>query len=129
LVRATFHPIQEDDAPTYSYGAEELSRDDFVLGQLVGPDPRIEKDDALNHLVNAARRPQVVKLITQFFGNVNSLFVSLWRAGPDSANEKDDDCDGEERLDDDEILNDASPAKLVAYSWLDSGAEVVLDPF
>jgi hypothetical protein len=124
LVRATFHLRR----PTPDW-AEELSRDDFVLGQLVGPDPRIEKDDALNHLVNAARRPQVVKLITQFFGNVNSLFVSLWRAGPDSANEKDDDCDGEERLADDEILNDASPAKLVAYSWLDSGAEVVLDPF
>jgi len=43
LVRATFHPIQEDDAPTYSYWAEELSLDDCVLGQLVGPDPRIEK--------------------------------------------------------------------------------------
>ena len=58
----------------------------------------------------------------RLFDNVNSLFVSLWRAGPDSANA------GDDRLTDDEILNDATPERLAAYSWLDSGADVVLDP-
>jgi hypothetical protein len=119
---------EERDAPTYSEWAEDLSLDDFVLGRLVGLDPRIQKDDALNHLVNAAR-PQVVTLLTQLFGNLNSLFVSLWRTGPDRVNEQDDDDDGDEGLTDDEILNDATPEKLSAYGWLDSGAEVVLDPF
>jgi hypothetical protein len=126
---------EERDPPTYSYWAEELNLDDFVLGQLVGPDPRIKKKDALNHLVNAAR-PQVVSLLEQFFGNVNSLFVSLWRTGTDSVNEEDDDGneedddgDEDERLSDAEILNDDTPEKVAAYSWLDSGADVVLDPF
>jgi len=89
----------------------------------------------LNHLVNAAR-PQVVSLLEQFFGNVNSLFVSLWRTGTDSVNEEDDDGneedddgDEDERLTDAEILNDDTPEKVAAYSWLDSGADVVLDPF
>lgn len=119
---------EERDAPTYSYWAEQLNLDDFVLGQLVGPDPGIKKKDALNHVVNAAR-PQVMTLLTQIFVNVDSLFVALWRAGPDSANEEDDDCDEDELLTDAEILNDATPEKLAAYSWLDSGADVVLDPF
>jgi hypothetical protein len=65
----------------------------------------------------------------QLFGNVSSLFVALWRTGADSVSEEDDDCDGDERLTDDEILNDATPEKVAAYSWLDSGADVVLDPF
>lgn len=118
----------ERDAPTYSYWAEELNLDDFVLGQLVGPDPGIKKKDALNHVVNAAR-PQVMTLLTQIFGNVDSLFVALWRAGPDSANEEDDDCDEDELLTDAEILKEATPEKVAAYMWLDSGADVVLDPF
>ena len=115
----------ESDAPTYSYWAEELNLDDFVLEQLVGPGSRTEGNGALNDLVNATR-PQVVRMLTQFFGNVNPLFVSLWRAGPSSTNEEDDNCDGV--LTDDEILNDATPEKLAAYSWLDSGADVVLEP-
>jgi hypothetical protein len=44
-------------------------------------------------------------------------------------NEEDGDGDGGEGLTDDEIFDDATPAKLAAYSWLDSGARVVLDPF
>jgi hypothetical protein len=118
----------ERNAPTYSYWTEELNLDDFVLGQLVGTDRAIEKNDALNHLVNAAR-PQVVSLLMQLFGNVSSLFVALWRTGADSVSHEDDDCDGDGRLTDDEILNDATPDKVAAYSWLDSGADVVLDPF
>jgi hypothetical protein len=118
----------ERDPPTYSYWAEELNLDDFVLGQLTGPDPCVEKSHALNHLVNAAR-PKVVELLRQLVGDVNSQFVSLWRAGPDGENEKDDDCDGNDSLTDYEILNDATPEKVTAYSWLESGAEVVLDPF
>jgi len=118
----------ERDAPTYSFWAGELSLDDFVLGQLIGPDPHIKKKDALNHLVYAAR-PEVVGLLMQLFGDVNSLFVSLWRAGPESVNEGNDDCDEVDRLSDDEILNDATPEKLAAYGWLDSGADVVLDPY
>jgi hypothetical protein len=118
----------ERDAPTYSYWAEELNLNDFVLGQLVGPDARIEKNDALNHLVNAAR-PQVMSLLTQLFGDVNSLFVALWRTGADSVNHEEDDCEEDTRLTDEEILNDATPEKVEAYSWLDSGADVVLDPF
>jgi hypothetical protein len=47
----------------------------------------------------------------------------------DDGNEEDDDRDEDERLTDDEILNDATPEKVAAYSWLDSGADVVLDPF
>jgi hypothetical protein len=117
---------EERDPPTYSYWAEELGIDGFVLGQLVGLDPHIERKEALNHLVNAAR-PQVLELLTQIFGNVNSLFVSLWRAGPVSTSEEDNDCDGV--LTDDEILNDATPERLAAYGWLNSGADVVLDPF
>lgn len=119
---------EERDAPTYSYWAEHLSLDDFVLGQLVGPDRRIGKKDALNHLVNAAR-PQVVRLLMHLFGDINSLFVSLWKAGPDSQNERDDDCNADERLTDGEILSDATPEKVAAYCWLDSGAEILLDPF
>jgi hypothetical protein len=118
----------ERDAPYYSHWAEGLSLDDFVLGQLVGPDPGIEESSALNQLVNAAR-PQVVRLLRQLFGNTNSLFISLWRAGPANANEGYDDCDGAKSLTDDEILNDATPEKLAAYGWLNSGAEVVLDPY
>jgi hypothetical protein len=116
----------ERDAPTYSYWAEELNLSDFVLGQLVGPDPHTKKNDALNYLVNDTR-PQIMKLLMQFFGNVDSLFVSLWRAGPDTANEEENNCDGV--LTDDQILSDATPEKVAAYGWLDSGADVVLDPF
>jgi hypothetical protein len=117
----------EQDPPAYSYWAEELCLEDFVIGQLIGENPRVEEEDALNHLVNAAR-PEVVRLLTQLFGDINSLFVSLWRAGPESANE-DGDSDEGQNLSDDEILNDATPAKVATYSWLDSGADVVLDPF
>jgi hypothetical protein len=114
--------------PTYSYWAEELALEDFVVGQLVGEDPCIEEKDALNHLVNAAR-PEVVRLLIQLFGDIDSLFVSLWRAGPEGANQKDQDSDDGEKLSDYEILNDATPEKVAAYSWLDSGADVVLDPY
>lgn len=118
---------EEHDGPYYSYWAAELSLDDFVLGQLVGPDPDIKENSALNQLVNAAR-PQVVGLLMQLFDNTNSLFISLWKAGPKNASEEYD-CGEGERLTDDEILNEATAEKLAAYSWLDSGAEVVLDPF
>jgi len=118
----------ERDEPTYSYWGEELHLDQFVIGQLVGPDPRIDKNEGLSHLVNAAR-PQVTRLLTQLFGSVDSLFVALWRTGQECTNEEDDECGGGERLTDDEILNDATPEKLAAYSWLDSGADAVLDPF
>jgi hypothetical protein len=103
----------EHNVPTYSCWAEELSLDDFVLGQLVGPNPRIEKNDALNHLVNAAR-PQVVGLLTQLFGDVSSLFVSLWKTGTNSVNKEDDDGDEDESLTDDEMLNYATPEKVDA---------------
>jgi hypothetical protein len=118
----------ERDEPTYSYWAEELSLEAFVLGQLVGPDPGIEADHALNHLVNAARS-QVLELLLQLFGNVNSLFVSLWRAGPDTVNDEAAEIDGDIGLTDDQILNNVTPEKLAAYRWLESGADVVLDPF
>jgi hypothetical protein len=36
--------------------------------------------------------------------------------------------DRDEGPTDDGILNYATPEKLAAYSWLDSGAEVILDP-
>jgi hypothetical protein len=92
--------------------------------------------NALNHLLNTAR-PAVVRLgetahyemvsgKLQLFGDINSLFVSLWRAGPESTNE-DGDSDESENLSDDQILNDTKPEKVVTYSWLDSGADVVLD--
>ena len=118
---------EESDAPYYSYWSGELGLDDFVLGQLIGPDPDIEENSALNQLVNASR-PQVVGLLKQLFGNTNSLFISLWKAGPKNVIEGYG-CDKGERLTDDEILNDATAEKLAAYSWLDFGAEVVLDPF
>jgi hypothetical protein len=70
-----------------------------------------------------------VNLLKQCFGNVNSLFVSLWRTGTDRVDKEDDDGNEDERVTDDEILNDAPPEKVAAYSWLDSGADVVLDPF
>ncbi len=118
----------ERDKPTYSYWSGELELDGFVLGQLVGPEPGIDSDDALNHLVNAAR-PEVVVLLTQVFGNVNSVFVALWKAGPNDSSEENDDCDGRESLTDGEILNEITPEKLAAYSWLERGADVILDPF
>jgi hypothetical protein len=65
----------------------------------------------------------------QLFGCVDSLFVALWRTGRESTNAEDDEFDGGERLTDDEILNDATPEKLAAYSWLESGADALLDPF
>ena len=54
--------------------------------------------------------------------------MSLWRTAADSVKE-DDDCDEDETLADDEILNDATPEKVAVYNWLDSGADVVLGPF
>lgn len=118
----------ERNEPTYSYWGGELSLEAFVLGQLVGPDPGIEEDDALNHLVNAARS-QVLESLMQLFGGINSLFVSLWRAGPDNVNDEAADLEEDIALTDDEILNDATPEKLAAYCWLESGADVVLDPY
>jgi hypothetical protein len=117
----------ERDAPSYSDWAEELDLDDFVLGQIVGPDACANRG-ALNRLVNAAR-PRTVSLLTELFGNVNHLFCAMWRAGPDNPNEEDDECDGGEKLTDDQILNDPTPGKLAAYSWLKDGADVLLDPF
>jgi hypothetical protein len=117
----------ERDAPAYSDWAEELYLNDFVLGQIAGPNARAEKYDALNRLVNTAR-PQVMDLLTQLFGNINRLFCAMWRAGPDSANERDDDCEGGEMLTDDQILNDPTPEKVAAYSWLRDGADVLLNP-
>jgi hypothetical protein len=65
----------------------------------------------------------------QLFGDVSSLFVALWKTAEDSVCEENDDCDGDQSLTDDEILNDATPEKVAAFGWLDSGADVVLDPF
>jgi hypothetical protein len=118
----------EHAAPTYRYWAEHLNLDDFVLGQLVGSAPRIQQKDALNHLVNAAR-PRVMGLLMQLFGNVTSLFVSLWRTDAEGASEGDDGCNADESLTDGEILSEATPEKVAAYCWLDSGGRVLLEPF
>jgi hypothetical protein len=116
---------EEDDSPI-SLLNNGLDLNEFILGQLVGPDPGIEEEDALNHLVSASR-PEVVRLLIQIVGSVDQLFVSPWRTEPGTANEDGDDSD--RVLADDEILNDATPEKLAAYSWLDSGADVVLDRY
>jgi hypothetical protein len=94
---------------------------------MVGPDSQVEEEDALNHLVNAAR-PEVVGLLMTLFGDVTSAFLSLWKAGPDRVCTDVDD-DQSEELTDCEIMNDATPEKCAAYCWLDSGASVILDPF
>jgi hypothetical protein len=116
----------EADEPTYSCWAETLELDHFVLGQLIGSDPCVEESDALNHLLNAAR-PQVMELLMRLFGDKNSLFVSLCNAGPKIWDEDHETCEGSPT--DEEILNDVTPEKLAAYSWLESGADVLLDPF
>ncbi len=119
----------ESDDPTYSVWAQELDLESFVLGQILGTDVRIEPDEALNHLVNQAR-PQVVSLLTELLGGTSSVFLSLWKSGPDSALVGNGDDDGDNDLTDYEIMNDnITPEKCRAFDWLESGAEVVLDRF
>ena len=105
---------EERAEPMYSYWAEELELDAFVLGQLVGPEPRLDSHAALNILVSRAR-PKLSGLLEKVFDGNDLLFCALWRT-----------CEGD--LTDDEILNEPTPDKMCAYDWLAQGAFPVLGP-
>ena len=69
----------ERDDPWYSDWAGSLELQDFVIGQLVGPDSNVEDaDSGLNHVI-CKSRPEIVRALIEVFGDEEELFASLWR--------------------------------------------------
>ena len=125
---------KEFDEPGYRQWAEELCISPFRVGQLVSDEPSCDEEDddtafraALVHLVAKAREAVLASLLSGF-GGVSGLFGSLWRSGTTSAEAEDyegsnsDDGDPETEW---QILNDVTPDKLEAFSWLDDGCPAV----
>ena len=106
---------EERSEPVYSYWAEELNLDSFVLGQILGREPDLDSSEALNLLVNRAR-PRLATLLETVFDGNDLLLCSLCRTYDDD-------------LSDDETLNDPTPDQMAAYEWLQQGAYPVLEAY
>jgi hypothetical protein len=93
------------------------------VGQLIGRDADCDEgqddselySDALRHLANEARLDLCRALIAGF-GHASQLFISLWRTNPTAYFTADED----EEIDDD-IVNDITPEKEIAYNWITEG--------
>jgi hypothetical protein len=127
----------ETSYPMYRLWADEMEISQVRVGQLVGRDfeANSEADNgelfasALQELITSART-EVLNALLQAYRGASGLLVGLWNSTKTHDRE---DCDfGEEgcedcRLSEDEILNWCIEEKGPAYTWLDQGAEELLE--
>lgn len=79
--------------PRYTDWADSLELQDFVIGQLVGPEPAIEDArSGLTHLI-CESRPEIVRALVKVFGDQTHLFASLWRINETAVEPADNDED------------------------------------
>lgn len=104
--------------------ADSLDLSALHVGQLLGPDDDYEETaDALAVLV--ARERQVVHAtLLEAYGGTSGLFIALWRSNQSSEPPTDPE-DLESWEDDAAVVNDVTPEKLRAFSWLEDGCPSV----
>lgn len=111
---------QEYSEPSYSYWAEPLELNPFILGQLCGSLPdwdpeEVDESDALEMLVENERAPVVATLMTAL-GGVSGLYESFWKSRNSVEQES-----GDEPQPDDDDTYDPEVSQMAAYSWVDEG--------
>ena len=118
----TFDEMHED-VPIY--WVDGLSVDPIYLGQLLADqelsdDPDEAFSEALQILLTHERAEVVSVLRTAYGGQVEDLFVALWRSvrGSMSPEPGDEDYVEENYA---EILNNPTSQKLAGYSWITEG--------
>ena len=125
----------EDAGPEFLEWFDVLKLSSFRIGQLIGhvcdsaeEEPIVALDETLHVLINRAR-PEVVKALLQGDGTTSGLFVALWNSSLPAAGLPEDDDENRSWLGKEsryEILNDVTPEKSEAFSWLGHGAEEIL---
>ena len=103
--------------------AQELSITPLRVGQLLGRDPTWDKDYSEDELVPGAlkaltdrAREEVHSALLEGFGGISLLFASLWRSNDAPRGQE-----GWTPETDDEILNEATGDKVVAFGWVEEG--------
>src|SRR3954452_13307270 len=110
--------FQDGHKPDYDELAESLDVSKFRVGQLIGRDSDFEDEedersiysDALRYLANKERFA-ICLTLTEGYGSVSQLFISLWRTGSVS----------EDVTDEDIVSTDLTPEKLTSFEWLREG--------
>jgi hypothetical protein len=109
----------EYSEPSYSYWAEPLELDPFILGQLCArlpdPDPNgADESEALEMLVENERQPVVAAMLAAF-GGVPGFYASLWES------KKVELPEGEEESAHEDDAFDPENSQMAGYSWVDQG--------
>lgn len=133
---------QEPAAPTYVSWAHLLDIAELRVGQLLGigniPIEGEDEEDQLFVLgltkLISLHREEVLAALLQGYGDISDLFVSLWNSnkidGGLETEVSEDDVSGDAGSKKEsayEVLNLNIDEKGPAYTWLDQGAEELLD--
>jgi hypothetical protein len=127
----------ENSYPMYRLWADEMEISEVRVGQLVRRDFEASSEtdnselfgSALRELIRSARA-EVLQALLRAHGGESGLLVSLWNSTKTHDREDcefvEDGCE-ECRESEHEILNSNIEEKGPAYTWLDQGAEELLE--
>lgn len=129
--------------PVYSSWADMLDVSAFRIGQLVGIGrPEIDNEDDCHQVfetglrqVIGEGRQEVLGALMRARGGIDALFVSLWNSNKSDGSIEEEDAQensgnpANQKESPYEILNFDIDEKGPAYTWLDQGADELLDSY